>query len=68
MQPHADYDQDFYAWIEHNVALLRCGQVSEVDAEHIAEELDSLGKRELRQLRSRLLGADDASAQMAVST
>lgn len=50
------------------MALLRSGHLAEIDAEHIAEELDSLGKRELRQLRSRLLGADDASAQMAVST
>lgn len=54
MRLHADYDQDFYSWIAHNVALLRRGQLSEIDAEHIAEELESMGKRDLRQLRSRL--------------
>ncbi|NCC28086.1 MAG: DUF29 domain-containing protein [Gammaproteobacteria bacterium] len=54
MTPEADYDHDFYAWIARNVALLRAGRVSEVDAEHIAEELESMGKRDLRQLRSRL--------------
>lgn len=54
MRVHADYDQDFYAWIKRNVTLLRSGQLSEVDAEHIAEELESMGKRDLRQLRSRL--------------
>jgi hypothetical protein len=51
---HADYDQDFYAWIAQNVSLLRSGQLSEVDVEHIAEELESMGKRDLRQLRSQL--------------
>ncbi|EGV17318.1 DUF29 domain-containing protein [Thiocapsa marina] len=54
MTPDADYDRDFYAWIARNVALLRAGRVAEVDAEHIAEELESMGKRDLRQLRSRL--------------
>ena len=50
----ADYDQDFFAWITHNVQLLRSGRLSEVDAEHVAEELERMGKRDLRQLRSRL--------------
>ncbi len=50
----ATYDQDFYAWITRNVELLRSGHLSEVDAKHIAEELESMGKRDLRQLRSRL--------------
>ncbi|RKT46042.1 DUF29 family protein [Thiocapsa rosea] len=53
MTPEVDYDRDFYAWIARNVALLRAGRVSEVDAENIAEELESMGKRDLRQLRSR---------------
>jgi hypothetical protein len=50
----ADYDLDFHAWIVRNVELLRTGRLSEIDAEHIAEELESMGKRDLRQLRSRL--------------
>jgi hypothetical protein len=50
----ATYDQDFYAWITRNVELLRSGQLAEVDAEHVAEELESMGKRDLRALRSRL--------------
>lgn len=54
MTPEAGYDHDFYAWIARNLALLRVLRVSEVDAEHIAEELESVGKRDLRQLRSRL--------------
>ena len=50
----ASNDQDFQAWITRNLAWLRSGQLAEVDAEHIAEELESLGKRDLRALRSRL--------------
>ncbi len=50
----AEYDLDFYAWIAKNVELLRSGHLTEIDAEHIAEELESMGKRDLRQLRSRL--------------
>lgn len=54
MSLKAEYDRDFYAWITKNVELLRRGHVAEVDVEHIAEELESMGKRDLRQLRSRL--------------
>lgn len=51
---HAEYDQDFQAWIDANVYLLREGRLGEADIEHIAEELESMGKRDLRQLKSRL--------------
>ena len=54
MNLSTEYDQDFHAWILKNVELLRRGKLTEVDAEHIAEELESMGKRDLRQLRSRL--------------
>jgi hypothetical protein len=54
MNLSAEYDQDFHVWILNNVELLRSGKLTEVDAEHIAEELESMGKRDLRQLRSRL--------------
>ncbi|MEQ8541421.1 MAG: DUF29 domain-containing protein [Coleofasciculus sp. D1-CHI-01] len=54
MNLEAEYDLDFYAWICKNVELLRRGCLSEIDVEHIAEELESMGKRDLRQLRSRL--------------
>ena len=54
MSLEAEYDLDFYAWINKNVELLRRGCLSEIDAEHIAQELESMGKRDRRQLRSRL--------------
>ncbi|NEP55960.1 MAG: DUF29 domain-containing protein [Symploca sp. SIO2G7] len=54
MDLQAEYDLDFYGWINKNVELLRGGRLAEIDVEHIAEELESMGKRDLRQLRSRL--------------
>ena len=48
------YDRDFYAWANEQAALLRAGQVSSADIEHIAEEIESMGKTEKRELVSRL--------------
>jgi hypothetical protein len=48
------YDQDFYAWAITNAELLRQGRFSEIDIEHVAEELESMGKSERRELISRL--------------
>jgi len=47
------YDQDFYAWIMHNVNLIRQGRLAEIDALQVAEELESMGKRDKRELMSR---------------
>ena len=48
------YDTDFYAWANEQAALLRAGRLSEADVENIAEEIESTGKREKRELVSRL--------------
>lgn len=48
------YDQDFHAWAMKNAELLRQGRFSEIDAGHIAEELEAMGRGERRQLESRL--------------
>ncbi|BAZ90808.1 hypothetical protein NIES932_23130 [Raphidiopsis curvata NIES-932] len=57
MNLEAEYDLDFYAWINKNVELLRCGCLSEIDAEHIAQELESMGKRD-RSINKILTSAD----------
>jgi len=49
-----EYEKDFYAWTTHNAKLLRQGKFSEIDVEHIAEEIESMGKSEKRELISRL--------------
>jgi len=48
------HDQDFYAWANEQAGLLRAGRLSEADIEHIAEEIESMGKSEKRELVSRL--------------
>ena len=48
------YDTDFYAWANEQAALLRAGQLSAADIANIAEEIESMGKTEKRELVSRL--------------
>ena len=48
------HDLDFFAWANEQAGLLRAGRLSEADIEHIAAEIESLGKGEKRELVSRL--------------
>jgi hypothetical protein len=48
------HDSDFYAWSLEQAALLRAGRVGEADLAAIAEEIESMGKTEKRELVSRL--------------
>jgi len=48
------YERDFYAWANEQAGLLRAGRLSEADIEHVAEEIESMGKTEKRELVSRL--------------
>src|SRR5260370_12163148 len=48
------YDEDFYAWTQEQATLLRSGQFSQVDIENVAEELESMGRSDKRQIDSRL--------------
>lgn len=48
------HDRDFYAWTLQQAVLLREGRLSEADIDHIAEELESMGASERRELTDRL--------------
>src|SRR5260370_11183378 len=48
------HDRDFYAWSLEQAALLRAGKVAKADLDLIAEEIESMGKTEKRELVSRL--------------
>ena len=48
------YDRDFYAWSREQAELLRAGELARADLEHIAEEIESMGNTEKRELVSRL--------------
>ncbi len=48
------YEQDFFEWTARNAELLRAGRFQEADLEHIAEEIEDMGRSERHELRSRL--------------
>ena len=49
------YDEDFFAWAEEQARLLRSGELSQLDLENVAEEIESMGKSLRRELRNRLV-------------
>ncbi|WP_250509387.1 DUF29 domain-containing protein [Caballeronia sp. GACF4] len=48
------YEQDVVAWAREQAELLRAGKFSAIDVEHIAEEIEDVGKSEQRELSSRM--------------
>ena len=52
--PTSLYESDFYAWANEQAALLREGRASDADLALIADEIESMGKTEKRELISRL--------------
>jgi ribosomal protein L29 len=54
MQTTTLYDQDFYAWTQQQVDLLKAGQWKQVDIENLIEEIESLGKQQRQELENRL--------------
>jgi hypothetical protein len=48
------YDADFYGWANEQAELLRAGRLDEADIANIAEEIESMGRSEKRELVSRL--------------
>jgi Domain of unknown function DUF29 len=48
------YDSDFYAWANEQASLLRRGDLAHADIANIAEEIESMGRSERRELTNRL--------------
>jgi Domain of unknown function DUF29 len=48
------YETDFYAWTQEQADLLRANQWSQIDLPNLIEEIESLGKQQRQELRSRL--------------
>jgi hypothetical protein len=48
------HDRDFHAWTQQQAALLRAGNLAELDLEHLLEEIESMGASERNQLQNRL--------------
>ena len=52
--PVSLYDDDFFAWTQTQAAALRqmTPTTTGIDIDHLAEEIEDLGKRDLREVRS----------------
>lgn len=50
----ATYDEDTAAWAFEQARLIRAGQFDRLDLEHIADEIESVGKSERREIMSRM--------------
>jgi len=48
------YEEDVVAWASHQAKLIRAGRFAELDIEHVAEEIEDVGKSEQRELTSRM--------------
>lgn len=48
------YEADYAQWCAEQGALLRAGRVDVLDLENLAEEIESLGRSDKREIRSRL--------------
>jgi hypothetical protein len=49
-----DYETDFFAWTQEQARLLRDRDPRGLDWENLAEEIDSMGRRDRRELEGRL--------------
>ena len=48
------YDRDIYGWAMQQARLIREGRLGEIDAVNVAEEIESVGRSERRELGSRI--------------
>lgn len=48
------YESDFYAWVQQQAKLFRARQWHHIDLPNLIEEIESLGKQQRQELRSRL--------------
>jgi hypothetical protein len=50
-----DYECDYHAWLEAQAVRLRAGDLHALDALHLAEEVEDMGRRERQALASNLV-------------
>lgn len=48
------YEKDVVLWAQEQAALLRSGQFSKLDVEHVEDEIEDVGRSEKRELASRM--------------
>jgi hypothetical protein len=50
-----EYEQDYYLWLQETAHKLRSQEWSDLDVENLIEEIESLGRSEKKELKSRLI-------------
>lgn len=48
------YDKDFFEWTASTAQQIREGHIADADLEHIAEEIEDIGRRDQRSVESHL--------------
>ena len=51
----SDYDTDFYTWTQDQAQALRAKDLAALDLEHLAEEIDSLGRSDRDAIERQLV-------------
>jgi hypothetical protein len=54
IQARVRYEDDLFAWTQEQAALLRAHAADAIDWKNLAEEIESTGRRDRRELKSRL--------------
>ena len=54
MPGKVDYETDIVAWSREQAQWLKMGRFDQLDLEHLAEEIEDVGKSEQRELASRM--------------
>ncbi|MDM8546264.1 DUF29 domain-containing protein [Candidatus Venteria ishoeyi] len=49
------YEENYTAWAHQNAVLLKTGQFSKLDIQHLLEELEEMGRAERNELENRLI-------------
>ncbi len=53
LQDDSLYERDYYTWTQRQAAMIREGRLHDADLANIAEEIESLGRSQIAELRSR---------------
>lgn len=54
-QNNSLYEQDYYLWLIQTSKLLQEGKLNQVDINNLIEEIDSMGRSEKKEIKSRLI-------------
>lgn len=51
----SNYNTDFYAWCMQQAKFLENGEYKNLDLENLKEEIESMGRKEINELKNRLI-------------